>query len=373
MRYLFPLSPWNQQRQFEKPVWVYPAHIAMYATYLRNQGKDVRWNEDYNYLSADLQILTGDRATIIKNDFDIDVPFEKLPFPDRVFTDAKNPRWQKYGNYKFHPATHMMASNLCWWGKCTFCVDTKKLEEGEPQQTRSVAHVIEEIDDLIANGYKEVFDDSGTFPVGKWLEEFCLKMNDMPSLSVKFLSRFKSSGRRRKDLIKIGCNLKPLHLDFNMMKEAGFRFILVGVESANQKTLDIIRKGQHQANVTKNIKAMSEAGLEPHITSMTSYPWETEEEEKNTMEYFKFLLRKGYAKTGQVSIYSPPRTAPNPNSIGHKRVPRFYDVYKEPEFWINKIKDIKCFEDVSYLLRGGRLVFEEHWRKILHERKKRIQ
>lgn len=338
MRYLFPLNPYNQQRQFEKPVWVYPAHLAMYATYLRNEGHEVIWGNTLYRDKTDF---------VIADDTQIEIPFEKLPFPDRIFTDAKNPRWQKYGNYRWHPATHMMASNLCWWGKCTFCVDTKKLEEGEPQQTRSVAHIIEEIDDLIANGYKEVFDDSGTFPIGKWLEDFCGEMM--------------KNNRYKK--IKIGCNMKPLHLDYRMMYEAGFRFILVGVESANQKTLDIIKKGQHQVNVTKNIKDMSEAGLLPHITTMTSYPWETEEEEMNTMKYFQFLLRKGYAKTGQVSIYSLPRTAPDKDSIGHKRVPKFYDVYKHPEFWLNKIKDIRCWEDITYMARGGRLVVEEYFRK----------
>src|SRR3990167_9172324 len=102
MRYLFPINPWNQQRQFEKPVWVYPAHLAMYATYLRNEGHDVEWNSKQSI---------GTTGEIIENDFQIDIPFEKLPYPDRIFTDAKNKRWQSYGNYKFHPATHMMASN----------------------------------------------------------------------------------------------------------------------------------------------------------------------------------------------------------------------------------------------------------------------
>src|SRR3990167_3558382 len=167
MRYLFPLNPYNQQRQYEKPVWVFPCHLAMYATYLKNKGNEVVWDDRQGAKIGDNQII---------DDFQIDVPFDKLPYPDRIFTDAKNPRWQSYGNYRRHPATHMMASNLCWYGKCTFCVDTLKLEQGEKRGIRSVDHVLEEIDDLIANGYREAFDDSGTFPVGKWLEEFCSKM-----------------------------------------------------------------------------------------------------------------------------------------------------------------------------------------------------
>ena len=57
----------------------------------------------------------------------------------------------------------MMASNLCWWGKCTFCVDTKKLADGEKRHVRPVYHVIEEIKDCVRLGFKEIFDDSGTF------------------------------------------------------------------------------------------------------------------------------------------------------------------------------------------------------------------
>ena len=346
MRYLFPLSPENQQRQYEKMTWVFPVHMAMYATYLRNQGHNIGWNGIVFKKGEDIKIYK-----IIKNDFDIDVPFGQLPFPDRILTEGKDKRWQSYGNYKFHPATHMMASNLCWWGRCVFCVDTLKLQQGEKRGLRSVDHVMEEIDDLIANGYKEVFDDSGTFPIGDWLREFCNKM-------IK-------SGRNKR--IVIGCNMKPIEekiVPFKLMKEAGFRFILVGVESANQKTIDIIKKGQDSENVVKNIKAMADAGLEVHTTWMSDMPGETLEDEKKSIELCKLLLKKGYSKTAQASVYSPPRTKPNPLSVGHKRIPLYFNVYKSPEFWYNRIRSIKRWEDITYYFRGARLVCEEHWRKF---------
>jgi radical SAM superfamily enzyme YgiQ (UPF0313 family) len=340
VKYLFPLSPYNQQRQFEKPVWVYPAHLAAYATHLKNQGHDVIWDAWRSMLGE---------GKVIADDFQIDVPFEELPYPDRVFTDARNPRWQAYGNYRWHPATHMMSGNLCWWGRCTFCVDTLKLQTGEKRGLRSVNHVIEEIDNLIALGYKEVFDDNGTFPIGEWNENFCREMM--------------KRGRNRK--IKIGCNIKPiLNVDYKLMAEAGFRFTLVGVESANQATLDKIQKGQKAENAIEAIKKMNDAGLYVHITGMSSYPWETWEDEKKTIYLYHYLLRKGYAKTAQVSIYSKPREIPAIDSIGHKRVPLYFEVYKSPEFWATKLRDIRCWEDVAYLGRGARLIFEEHWRKL---------
>lgn len=345
MRYLFPLNPYNQQRQFEKPVWVYPAHLAMYATYLRNQGHHVQWGgNDPDYPNAIYPLFDN----VIRTDYQIDVPFEKLPFPDRLFTDAKNPRWQSYGNYKFHPATHMMASNLCWYGKCTFCIDTQKLEEGEHRGLRTVDHCIEEIDDLIKNGYKEVFDDSGTFPLGKWIDEFCFKMA--------------VNGRRKR--IKVGCNMRIQEAPWERMAGAGFRFILFGVESANQETIDRIKKSAKAEDTTKILREASKAGLEPHGTFMTGYPWETEKDEKRTIDLCHYLLKKGYLKTAQASVYSPPRTAPDPLSVGHRHLPRFYDVYRSPEFILRRVSDIRRWEDFTYLLRGARLVAEEKWRKF---------
>ena len=340
MRYLFPLNPYNQQRQFEKPVWVYPAHLAMYATYLKNKGEEVIWDAKEN----------GYNGKVVVSDFDIDVAFDGLPFPDRVFTGALNKRWQSYGNYKFHPATHMMASNLCWYGKCTFCIDTYKLEHGEKRGVRPVDHVMEEIDDLIQQGYREVFDDSGTFPVGAWLEEFCRKM------------------QTRKKHITIGCNMKPIKLDYKMMADAGFRFILVGIESANQVTIDKIKKGQRNEDIIPIMKSMSDAGLEPHLTSMFGYEWESHEDAMNTVRLVHYLLKKGYVKTAQASVYSPPRTKPDPNSTGHRYIPMIYEAYRSPEFWYHKIRDLRRLEDITYMLRGARLVMEEHWRKLCVKR-----
>ena len=338
MRYLFPLSPYNQQRQYEKKAWVYPCHLAAYATHLRNEGQEVLWDKYFLEEGLDEpqyaeKLEREYNIKVIKNDFQIDVPFDKLPFPDRIFTDAKNPRWQSYGNYKFHPATHMMASNLCWYGRCTFCIDTAKLEAGEKRGVRSVDHVMEEIDDLISQGYKEVFDDSGTFPVGKWLEEFCQKMQS------------------RKKKIVIGCNMKPVKLDYKMMAAAGFRFILVGIESANQNTIDRIKKGQNNEDIIKIMKSMSDAGLEPHLTAMVGYEWETHEDAMRTVNLVHYLLKKGYVKTAQASVYMPPRTQPPENHPAKRYIKMVYDAYKKPWYWWRKIRDLRSLNDVTYLLK----------------------
>ena len=339
MRILFSLNKKLQQRQLEKLTWVFPAQLAMIATKLRNEGNDVVWDG----------VNDGTFDKVYDNDYQMsEFDFSSLPYPDRVFTRAKETRWQRYGNYRRHPATHSMVSNLCWYGKCIFCQDTERIGKGEKRGLRSVDHYLEEIDDCIRLGFSEIFDDSGTFPVGAWLEDFCLKMI--------------RSGRNKK--ILLGANMKPIKTDYKLMARAGFKFMLVGIESANQRTVDIIQKGQKSEDIVPIMKSMSDAGLAPHGTFMSSYPWEDEKEEQNTIDLCTLLLKKGYIKTAQASIYCPPHTEPPMDSIGHKRIPRYFDSYKSPSFWYHKVKDIKGVDDINYIARGGRLVIEEKLRKM---------
>jgi len=350
MRYLFPLNPKNQQRQYQKMTWVYPVHLAMYATYLKNQGHEVICGEVTVQRIVDsvfcdilgypkLPVLDEDFDKIIDDESKIDIPFDQLPIPDRVFTDAKNPRWQKYGNYKHHPATHMLSALGCTHGKCSFCY-----EKDKPLIVRPVDHVMEEIAGLVNQGYNEVFDDAATLPDGAW--------------RVDLLSRILRSFKR----ISIGCNLRLCDGDFCRMGNAGFRMVLVGIESANQETLDKINKGTKASDIIPVLKKMSEAGLEPHITVMFGYPWETEEDSIRTVKLVHYLLKKGYAKTAQASVFSPPRTIPDSNSVGHKYVKQVYDVYKSPEFLWRKLTSIREWADIKYLLRSGRLVFTEKYK-----------
>ena len=353
MRILFKDSRYHGQRQYEKPVDIYPAHLAAYATYLRDEGNEVVWFERNLYKlphHARRQPPPFVPDKVIDSDLQIPIDFEKLPFPDRVFTDSMNPKYLSYGNYKHYPGTHFLSSNLCWWAGqkgCVFCVDSKRIIEGEHRGVRSIDHVIAELEDCVKIGHKEAFDDAGTIPINGWLEDLCQKM-------IK-------SGLNKK--IVLGCNLKPIKQNFSLMKEAGFRFILVGVESANQKTIDKIQKGQNCEKVVENLKAMSDAGLEPHATFMLSCPDETHEDNMRTVNLAHYLLKKGYAKTAQASVYSPPRTKPDPNSTGHKYIPMIYDAYKSPQFWLRKISDIRKWQDITYMMRGGRLVVEEKIRK----------
>lgn len=225
----------------------------------------------------------------------------KLPVIDRKLT-----KWWLYsgdnGNFRYKPNAYTMIGRDCWWrrpskdGKagCTFCAWTgifPQWKTGTPKQ------LLDEIRNLCSLGVKEIFDDTGTFPVGSWLKEFCEGMIER--------------GLNKK--IAVGCNMRAGALtqkEFNLMKKANFRFILYGLESVNQKTLDNINKGTTPRQLEDSLRMAKKSGLAPHVTVMFGYPWETKDEAQKTVEFTRNLYKKGYIDTLQATILIPyPGTA----------------------------------------------------------------
>ena len=135
-------------------------------------------------------------------------------------------------------------------------------------------------------------DDTGTFPHGAWLREFCEGM-------------IKRKLNRR---ISLDCNMRFGALsagEYALMKKAGFRLLLFGIESANQKTLEMIKKNTDVPTIISSCRLARKAGLYPHITLMFGYPWETYADAQETLKLGKFLLTRDYAYTMQATVVIP--------------------------------------------------------------------
>ena len=254
------------------------------------------------------------------------LPFNQMPAPDRVLTDAFNPKYQANGNFKYGPGTYIQSAAGCWWGKCTFCKECWRKYEARP-----VEEVIAEIKECKRLGFREVFDDAASFAVGKWRDEFIKKLKPID--------------------IKFSCNMRfGTFPDFHAMKKAGFRMLLYGLESANKKTLTRINKRINIKQAVAELKMASKYGLEPHICTIYGYPWESDKDAERTLKLVHYLLRHGYAKTAQASLYDVPGSR---IKKGHSRyIPRIYEAAYSPLFWINKIKDIRTTDDIKYILKG---------------------
>ncbi|MCK4821546.1 radical SAM protein, partial [bacterium] len=255
----------------------------------------------------------------------------------------------------------------CWWGKCTFCSWPTILY---PEfRARNPNNVLDEIETLVEK-YKirEIMDDSGTFPIGAWLKEFCQGM----------ISR----GLNKK--VTLDCNMRFGAVDYEgykLMQKAGFRFLLFGIESANQSTLDRIKKNLKVETITSNCREARRAGLYPHITIMFGYPWEAYEDAQNTLKLGKFLLKKDHAYTMQSTVVVPYPGTPlfeecKNNDLLYsmdweyydmknpvmklkfapeklmRLVQSLYSVSYSPEFIARKILSIRGLDDVKYFGRA---------------------
>jgi len=337
---------------------------------------------DYDFLLLNLCNFLSSRAHLeagiwyrdngqIKNTgpFQLNHDLNSLPFIDRDLT-----KWQLYayknGNYKRTPGTYLMSGRDCWWGRCTFCSWITLYTNYRVKKPELVA---DEIGFLIGNyNIKTIFDDTGTFPIGNWLREFCqILINRGYNKKIDFScnARFGSSSPD----------------DYKLMKKAGFRMLLFGLESANQKTLDRINKNIKVEDIIEGCKLATKAGLYPHITIMFGYPWETYQEALNTLRLGTWLLKKGYAYTMQATMVipypgsslfqecqkngwlktlnwddydmkEPVMQAPMADEKVMGLIQGMYKISFQPRFILRKLFSLKDFDDVKYSLRASKKV-----------------
>lgn len=237
------------------------------------------------YFRSDGKVVYSGKS---EENFDLD----SLPLIDLELT-----KWKLYselnGNYKYRPGIHTMFGRDCWYrheGGCTFCSWTVLYPKF---RLMSVDRALDNVGHLIDKfGIREIFDDTGTFPPGIWLKKFTEGMIER--------------GYNRE--VRMGCNMRVGVLaseEYKQMKNAGFRFILYGIESANQSSIDLLNKSVKAEEQYGSIKKASDAGLDPHITVMFGYPWESKEEAMKTLKLGTDLIKKQYAKTWQVTIVIP--------------------------------------------------------------------
>jgi anaerobic magnesium-protoporphyrin IX monomethyl ester cyclase len=307
------------------------------------------------------EIIKGKKTYLVRD-------LNLLPTVDRDLT-----KWKMYseknGNFKYLPGTYTMAGRDCWWGKCTFCSWTT-LHPGDNFKTVTPTRLLDEIGVLIEKyGVKEIFDDSGCFPHGTWLKEFCNGMIER--------------GYNKK--VVMGCNMRVGALnqeEWNLMSKANFRFILIGLESMNQSTLDRLDKGVKIKDIEPTMKMAQKAGLDPHITTMVGYPWETKVEATETINFAKRLFVEGSIDSLQATIVVPYPGTPMfkeakengwlltedwdrydmresvwKSEVGTEDVKLFsQELYKAaltPSFIFRKVIGIRSLDDFMFLFRTG--------------------
>ena len=310
------------------------------------------------------------------------VDLNSLPFIDRTLTQAHlyGEKWKKRT-----PFFYTMAGRDCHWGKCTFCAWTTLYPRFS---TRTPESLLNEIGMLIEkHGVREIFDDTGTFPVGGWLDRFCEGMIER--------------GYHKKILFSINMrygSLKPHHPA--LMKKAGFRKLKMGLESANQATLDRIQKGVTVEQIIEGSKQISQAGLDIQLTVMVGYPWETKSEAQRTIDLANQLMSNGHAEMLQATVVVPYPGTPLYNeavannwfAIDPQDYEKFdmtgsvfnlpdmtteeanemcagvYKTFLQPKYILRQLARIRSVNDLDYVRRGAVAVLG-HLKDFLTERR----
>ncbi|MEM4125994.1 MAG: radical SAM protein, partial [Conexivisphaerales archaeon] len=189
--------------------------------------------------------------------------------------------------------------------------------------------------------------------------------------------------------VKIGCNMRFGVLkedDYKLMGRAGFRFILYGLESANQKTLNHLQKGTTNEEAWQACKWAKKYGMNPHLTIMMGYPWETYEDAKKTIEFTKKIFNAGFVETLQATIVIPypgtvlydqckkngwlitedydrydMREAVMKSELTGEQVKELtqdlYKVFLSPRYIVRKALSIRTKDDIVFAMRGVKYIY----------------
>jgi anaerobic magnesium-protoporphyrin IX monomethyl ester cyclase len=292
---------------------------------------------------------------------------DALPYIDRHLTNAHLyfEKWKKR-----LPFMWTMAGRDCPYGRCTFCSWTVTYPTF---RTQSPVRVVDEIQHLVdVYGAREIFDDTGALPTGNWLNHFCDELIH----------------RKLNKEIVFDCNFRFDYFtseNCRLMKKAGFRKLILGIESASERTIDILDKSLTREQIIEGCRMATEAGLQPHLTLMVGYPWETKEDAYQTLSMAKELMLKGYAHHLQATVIMPYPGTPlfelcqrngwirfGPEEYDRydmtepvcsltdmseeevvQMAGQFYKLYLHPKFLMHQVKNMRTIEDLDYMKRGA--------------------
>ncbi|WP_052423476.1 B12-binding domain-containing radical SAM protein [Nonomuraea candida] len=189
----------------------------------------------------------------------------ELPVPD--FDDMP------LGRYLSAETTlPLLSSRGCYWGRCEFC--HHGMVYGEKYAGYAVADVQRAIETL-ADRYgvrNFAFNDEAIPPkIARCLGEN-LPSHAETGWCFTGLMKFEDFFRRA---------------DFENAHRIGFRSLYVGLESASERVLSLMRKNTRREVMLRNLRDATESGIWMHCFLFFGFPGETEEDAEET---FRFVM-----------------------------------------------------------------------------------
>lgn len=206
---------------------------------------------------------------------------DEIPFASQFIKEYLDER-----DYFFTAATYPSIQIFTGRGcpcRCNFCVYPQTMH-GHRYRARSPENVVAEFEYIAEhfNDVKEVVIEDDTFTINKE------RIRTICNLLIQ-----KQLNKRLKWL----CNARVNTLDLEtmqLMKKAGCRLLIPGIESGNQQILDNIKKGTKVEQYLPYIRNAKKAGLLVHACYMVGNQGETKESMQDTLKLALILIQHSF-------------------------------------------------------------------------------
>ena len=303
------------------------------------------------------KIIKNPEASLIED-------LDSLPFPARHLLENPYLYLPPPGNYKRKPVAIVMTSRGCDM-RCIYC-----FQYGERKiRYRSVDNVLEEIEQVLRQGYKDIrfLDDT-----------FC---GDYER-AMRIAAEIKKRGLDLTWYVSARVNQvdEPLLRAFS---EAGCWAILFGAESGVQKNLNALKKGITLEQTRSAVKAAKKAGLKVCLPFIFGIPGETYEEGLETIDFAIELdpdtanfhtmtpfpgtelyenIEKYGSMSGDLENFTFEGTAFVPHTMTEEEIERlrstaFKRFYSRPKYLVKKLLGMRSKDDLKIIGRGVKSLF----------------
>jgi hypothetical protein len=168
------------------------------------------------------------------------------------------------------PVIPLLLSRGCYWRRCTFCVHYRSA--GLTYRMHSLDFTIEMLRSFVQKGVRHfAFIDEMISP--RHFEKLATAIKEA-GLDIAYYALTKPSG-----------DFSPAHL--LDMAESGCKYLLWGLESGNQRVLDLMDKGSKVEEVSRILKRAYAAGIMNHVFMICGFPTETEDEFAQTIKFLE--------------------------------------------------------------------------------------
>lgn len=164
----------------------------------------------------------------------------------------------------------ILSSRGCYWGKCEFC--HHGMVYGEKYQAYTSPRVREIVDELAAKHAVHYFSFNDEALPPSLLRRVSAEWDRPSQVFFTGLIKFENFFERQ---------------DFQQAFDMGFRALFVGLESASERVLALMRKNTSLDVMTRNLADATGAGISMHCFLFFGFPGEQHEDAIETINFIK--------------------------------------------------------------------------------------